>query len=94
MTIHTITEEITLRSKVIVHASPGERSEQVIAEAFQEINDARKAHKLNHVTPTDVSVDLPVYQSNRRWLVKAKMVFRTTIIGEPIGDQANDQTQA
>jgi len=73
MTVHTVTIEVKLASKVIVNAPPGERPEKVIDIAISEVEKARKALEL--VPPfTEVHVGVPQYQEDRRWLVTVSTI--------------------
>lgn len=80
MSIHTVTEEITVKSEVEILAPPGERTETVTKVACTEVNRVCEKVGLKFSDSTDIYVDHPVYQEGRQWLVSITAIFRSTRI--------------
>ncbi len=77
MSIHTVTEEITVTSEVEVLAPPGANIETVIKLARQEVD--RVCVKVNLYLPaTEVYISRPVFQEGRIWLVNITIMRRST----------------
>ena len=69
MTVHIVTETVTLTSDVVVSAPPGERPANVIDRAIEEVVVARESIGL--FPPfTAVSVGIPCYMDGRKWEVR------------------------
>lgn len=79
MSIHTVTEEITINSQVEILAPPGERKETVIKHARKEVDRVRKSVGLNTM-PTAIQIGQPKYQDGRKWLVDITVVHRTATV--------------
>ena len=77
MTVHLVTEEITIKSQILVSAPPGERPERVIEKAMEEYQKVRD--KVGLVgAPTDLHIIAPVVQEGRRWSATIEASFRST----------------
>ena len=77
MSIHTVIEETTIRSKVEVIGPPGASTDSIARHAHEEMGLVKKLLNI-HDLPTDVFVDPPIYQDNRNWLVNITIVYRTS----------------
>ena len=75
MSIHTVIEETTIRSKVEILGPPGGSTDSIARQAHEEM-DQVKEHLDIIGLPTDVFVDPPVYQDDRIWLVNITIVYR------------------
>ena len=80
MSIHTVTEEITVTSEVEILASPGANSQTVMKTACAEVKRVCEKVGLKFEDTTDIYIGNPVYQDNRVWLVSVTVVFRSTRI--------------
>ena len=81
MTIHIVTEEVTLRSKVLISAPAGERPERVVEMAMEKVQSVRE--NIGFIAqPTDLFIESPVYQENRHWLILITISLKTTDIAE------------
>ena len=81
MSVHTMTTTVKLASKVLVHASPGERPAKVIDLAIEEIKQVREKLGL-HPPFAEMHVGMPQYQDNRRWLVIVSTMSTATSLVE------------
>ena len=79
MSIHTVTEETTVTSEVVVLAPPGEPTSAVVLVARKEVDRVRETIGLK-TAPTDIYISNPVYQEGRKWLVGITLVFRVTAV--------------
>lgn len=79
MSIHAVTEEITVHSEVEISGPPGASTEAISKTAHAEVDRVCKLQGL-HSLPTDVYVNHPIYRDNRKWLVNITKIFRTTVI--------------
>lgn len=77
MSVHTVVEETTIRSKVEVTGPPGASTDSIARHAHEEMDKVKNILAI-YDTPTDVFVDPPVYQDNRIWLVNITIVYRTS----------------
>ena len=80
MSIHTVTEEITVTSEVEILAPPGEATETVTKLACREVERVCKKVELEFLDTTDIYIGHPVYQEGRKWLVSITAIFRSTVI--------------
>lgn len=79
MSIHTVTEEITIHSEVEVLASPGANTETISRTARAEV-DRVCAQVGLYLPATDIYTGYPVFQEGRVWLINITMTHRTTKI--------------
>jgi len=79
--IHTVTKEVTIESIVRVVASPGENPISVLRQAKKQHQEVVEEWA-PFSTTAEVSVEPPVYEEHRRWLVKFKSVFRLSEVVE------------
>ena len=77
MSIHTVVEETTIRSKVEILGSPGASTATIARQAHDEVDQVKKLLHM-HELPTEVFVDPPTYQDDRIWLVNITIVYRTS----------------
>ncbi len=80
MSIHTVTEEITITSEVEVSAPPGTSTESVTKVACKEVKRVCEKVGLKFSSTTDIYIGHPVYQEGRIWLVSLTATFRSTSI--------------
>lgn len=79
MSIHTLVEDIVVRSKVEVLAPAGQPTESVIRIARKEMD--RVCEQVGLIPPaTDINISPPVYLDGRKWEVSAMYRFRSTTI--------------
>ena len=76
MTVHILTEQVTLHSQVIVVAPPGERPEVVIKDAIKQVTAVREIVGLTD-PPAYLHISDPIFKEGRRWLVR--ITYRTRI---------------
>ena len=78
MTIHVLTEEVTLNSQVVVVAPPGESPAKVVKLALAEVSSARE--KVNMIDmPTHLHVSEPIFDdADNRWHVRITYKIRTS----------------
>ena len=78
MSIHTVTEEITVTSEVEILAPPGANTETVIKLARKEVDRVRESIGLLETLPTNIYVSHPVYKEGRVWLVNIRVIHKST----------------
>ena len=81
MTIHILTEEVTLESQVRVLAPAGERPGKVVQLAIEQVQSVRE--KVNMMDPlTSIHVSKPKHGEGRDWWVRITYRIRTSDIVE------------
>ena len=79
MSIHVVTEEITVKSEVEILATPGTNAETITKLARKEVD--RVCAKVSLYLPaTEVYIGQPVYQKGQRWLVNITVIHRSTTV--------------
>ena len=81
MSIHLLTEEVTLKSTVDVVGPPGANTETIVRQAMLEQTAIREKIPLLDVA-TVLYIQDPIYKDNHRWLVGITYKVRTTSLCE------------